>query len=93
MPRLSTPLQRRLQIAALALPLVAAAPAQAIDFKPAAPGNQFEYECNSNIPNPINPARTTEITIKQIDAGTVTYATMVNGTPRLEIRQPLSLLV
>jgi hypothetical protein len=91
MIRLSITLHRRLQIATLALALAAAAPAQAIDFGPAAPGNQFEYECNSNIPNPINPARTTEITIKQIEAGMVTYATMVNGAARLEIRQPLSL--
>jgi hypothetical protein len=91
MIRLSITLYRCLQIATLALPLAAAAPAQAIDFAPAAPGNQFDYECSSNIPNPINPARTTEITIKQIDAGMVTYATMVNGTPRMEVRQPLSL--
>src|SRR5262245_16055659 len=82
---------RCFQIAALVLPLAVTAPVQAIDFAPAAPGNQFEYECNSNIPNPINPARTTEITIKQIEGGVVTYATMVNGAPRLEIRQPLSL--
>ena len=48
-------------IAALALPLLAAAPVHAVDFAPAAPGHRFEYECRSNIPNPINPARTSPI--------------------------------
>jgi hypothetical protein len=78
-------------IAALALPLFAAAPAHAVDFAPAAPGHRFEYECRSNIPNPINPARTTEIRIEQVEGGVVTFAKLVNGTPRYEVRQPLSL--
>lgn len=82
---------RCLAAAALALPLFAVAPAAAIDFAPPAPGHRFEYECNSNLPNPINPARTAEIRIEQVEGGTVTYATLVNGSPRLEIRQPLSL--
>jgi hypothetical protein len=82
---------RCLALAALALPLLSAAPSAAIEFAPPAPGHRFEYACNSNIPNPINPARTAEIEIKQIDAGMVTYATLINGSPRMEIRQPLSL--
>jgi hypothetical protein len=60
-------------------------------FAPAAPGTRFEYECNSNIPNPINPARTAEINIKVVDDTTVVYSQLINGTPRLEIRQPRSL--
>jgi len=83
--------RHRLAAAALALPLFAAAPAAAIEFAPPAPGHQFEYECNSNVPNPLNPARTAEIKIEQVEGGTVIYKTLVNGTPRLEVRQPLSL--
>src|SRR5262245_43976024 len=83
--------RRCLELAALALPLLAVLPAKAVDFTPPAPGHRFEYACNSNIPNPINPARTAEIQIKQIEAGMVTYDTMINGSPRKEIRQSLSL--
>jgi len=75
----------------LALPLFSANPAAAIDFAPAAPGTRFEYECNSNIPNPINPARTAEIRIKSVDDSTVIYSQSVNGTPRMEISQSRSL--
>ncbi len=77
--------------ALLALPLFSANPAAAVDFAPAAPGTRFEYECNSNIPNPINPARTAEINIKVVDDSTVVYAQRINGTPRRAIRQPRSL--
>ena len=91
MTRLAAAPRRCLELAALALPLLAVLPAKAVDFAPPTPGHRFEYACNSNIPNPINPARTAEIQIKQIDAGMVTYATMINGSPRMEIRQPLSL--
>jgi len=80
-----------LAAAALALPLCAAVPAEAVDFAPPAPGHRFEYECNSNVPNPLNPARTAEIKIEQVEGGIVTYQTLINGMPRLEIRQPLSL--
>jgi phage-related protein len=77
--------------ALLALPLFADGQAAAIEFAPAAVGTRFEYECNSNIPNPINPARTAEISIKSVDDSTVVYKQMINGSPRLEIRQPRSL--
>ena len=81
----------QLLTALLALPLFSANPAAAVEFAPAAAGTRFEYECNSNIPNPINPARTAEINIKAVDDLTVVYAQLVNGTPRMEIRQPRSL--
>lgn len=77
--------------ALLALPLFTANPAAAIDFAPAAPGTTFEYECNSNLPNPINPARTAEIRIKAADENTVVYKQMINGSPRFEVRQPRNL--
>src|SRR5262245_43664346 len=91
MTRLSAAPRRCLELAALALPLLAALPAAAVEFAPPSPGHRFEYACRSNIPNPINPARTAEIQIKQVDAGMVTYATFINGSARREIRQPLSL--
>ena len=91
MTRLSAAQRRCLEVAAMALPLLAAAPAAAVDFAPPSPGHRFEYACNSNIPNPINPARSAEIQIKAIGAGMVTYATLINGSPRRETRQPLSL--
>ena len=83
--------RRCLAAAALAMPMFAAVPAEAIDFAPPAPGHRFEYECNSNVPNPLSPARTAEIAIEQVEGGSVTYKTLINGMPRLEIRQPLSL--
>src|SRR5262245_35635219 len=91
MTRLSAAQRHCLEVAAVALPLLATLPAGAVEFAPPTPGHRFEYACNSNIPNPINPARTAEIQIKQIDAGMVTYNTLINGSPRLEIRQPISL--
>jgi hypothetical protein len=76
---------------AVGLPLLAAEPAAAIDFAPPAPGHKFDYKCSGNIPRPINPARTAEITIKEIADGKVITSFFVNGSPRYEATQSVAL--
>lgn len=91
MTRIATAPRACFGIAALVLPLLAPAPGHAIDFAPPAPGHRFEYKCNSNIPRPLSPARTSEITIEGVDGGVVTTTQTINEGGRLEIRQPLPL--